>query len=156
MSGIQCILQIWTLKHRRQVPRRPGTGTRWKGDFCREGCPLCRHPPALPETSQRCSGTVGRNSSSTAAGWSQGQAQEADQVGAQGLANTFDSRQRVRMGPFHLRPQIQGRPPKPRLVLAATSLPIASSAFRPKNVPHRCSPENFPFFFFPAAALGSP
>lgn len=55
----------------------------------------------------------GGNSGSPPAGGSGEQGPEAYWMGAQGLATTFDSRQRV--GPFHLRPQIHCRPPNPGL-----------------------------------------
>lgn len=65
---------------------------------------LCRHPPALPEKNPsaapaRRAETLG----STAAGWPRQQGPEAARVGAQGLATTLDSPQRV--GPLHVRPE---------------------------------------------------
>ena len=92
------------MPHRRQVSRRPRTGTRWRGDCGREGS-LVLSPPASSarKNSQRGSGTAGGNSGSTAAGRPRQQGPEAARVGAQGLATTLDSPQRV--GPLHLRPE---------------------------------------------------
>lgn len=90
------------------MSQRPRTEARWRGDSRQRSLLLCGQPPALPERSQRGSDTVGRNSGSPEAGGFRGQGPGAARVGEQGLATTFDSRQRV--GPFHLWPQTDQGP----------------------------------------------
>ena len=91
------------MPHRRQVSRRPRTGTRWRGDCGRREVSFCRHPPALPEKNPSAAPARRAETGSTAAGWPRQQGPEAARVGAQGLATTLDSPQRV--GPLHLRPE---------------------------------------------------
>lgn len=138
------------------MSRRPRTGTRWRGDCGREGS-LALSPPASSarKKSQRGSGTAGGNSGSTAAGWSREQGLEAARVGAQGLATTLNSPQRV--GPLHLRPDsLQG----PNQAPACFDSDVTSDfcfRFPAKNVQRCCSRENFQVFSrrFAAGSLRS-
>lgn len=91
------------MPHRRQVSRRPRTGNPLEGRLWREGS-LVLSPPASSARKESARLRHGRaETGSTAAGWPRQQGPEAARVGAQGLATTLDSPQRVR--PLHLRPE---------------------------------------------------
>lgn len=135
------------MPHRRQVSRRPRTGTRWKGDCGRRGSLVLSPPQLCPKKSQRGSSAARAETSSNRGGL-------APATGAGGCpgrgAGPGDHSRSVHSesglsicGQSHCRTSA-----KPRLVVMATSLPI-SAGFRPKAFNVVAAEKGFPEYFPP-------
>lgn len=127
------------MPHRRQVSRRPRTGTRGKAVVGRESAlsppaSSARKVPARLRYSRRKLWlTRDRRAPGTGAGRRPG--------GSAGLRDHLRQQTASRAFPSAATGSLQAL--KPRLVLTATSLPISPFAVWTNNVPHHCSQEDF-------------